>query len=1704
MKKKFTWLTAVFLSICIMATLIPVAAANEEIGSPFMETQSDADDVIIEVADTSSYESTAVWEPVTLQTTERIQEDDDKVSNVHYLAYVEGVWTIESEEPYPVKLYHNVYENCDDGKVYYLDSQGEYAELDSISYSLTDGVCTITGSENQFNIDAVGDGAYYVWWEEENQAVETAELSESNTVEPYKAQLGVNSNFDGEIVDLSTALYTFTGNGAGYTVKSSTMNVYLNIGGNLSDGTNAPTIPNLSVANGQPVVVSASPTVGGWFYIKDSSSLHFPSVTGDIYWNRCTNACGSAHNIALFRPADTGDTVSSSDPIPGYVRLSNVSEVISGKKYLIAAMTNGEWYVLYPSTNTGAPYSHIAKVVPHDAKQEITLGSDINEMFDNSPDNTWVFAGGEDAEGGFAQTRGQRNYVGQFEEYIRWTDTSGSGDAPNFQRQRYTINVAQKGQNLNSVITNWESLVASYNPRAVAYMVQAQDTVNDLKTFIGKALNLREGKGFAVIQTFENTKAIVNQAVADYAGDSGYARIVVVNHTGLTSPLSSGDHMTVAKQLAAACGRTKAWFSYTKYTEASGQPTAYSDSAPGVVWNNGKMNITVSGTGGFTYKIILSSGVTVSGSSTSNTASVTGLPTGEGYTLSVRSGSAQLKTTYGTVGTGNTSGKPALDSKQQVIANLIAQKGDDSLTWLFMGDSITHGAAHTYGYDSVSQTFDKYLDLIGRPQDVVINTAVSSATTKSTLSGIQYRLKQYKPDVVSIMLGTNDSVPGQSISVDTYKTNLESIINTIKEINPNAIIILRSPTGNKASGRPVAGYCEKMKEAAAAQNLIYIDQYTEMQKAFDTYTWASATNPILASGDKLHPGAITQLAMAKKFIKAVGLWNEDNAIANLNYVTTTAVSSSTVPSIIYKAENSNAMLTLNPMNGYGETTLSASKDGQTWSVTAKAGDAAKLTLPSGKYTVNVSAVSTGESKTVTFASQEINGTVNINNGGEALNALCEYNDQYLQINNKICHSDTCNSGITVQSENSATYSAPAEVTVYEYNKSSGALAEGVYAIVATTTDSVRGRVMHLHTKDNQPTVDQCQINANDTLGGDTFTLDHNEHLLKVMKKDSGYTFQVLYGSAKDKYLTGGAGTLTLTDTPTAFTVAPIAAGGYTLSWSSGNVTYFISWNSNWKASSTSYTVNLYKQEVAEPSMAQTEFKGVSQNQPLVRSDTGSYFRIPSLITLDNGWIMASSDIRWRSTGDNPSNIDTIISISKDNGKTWNWEVVNYFADQANSFSSASSAAYIDPSFVQASDGKVWMIVDATPSYGGNMSGNRMLPTNSPYLSGFDSKGRMLVGYIKDTTEAAYLPGDGRYSYDYYTDLNNPSAGSNFTVNGKTVKLYPICAQSNDTETGYYSDSFANVYYNYGSAAQKDIRPVLVQQTGSSKLIHSNLFYLQSEWKVPCTFYLMVRSATVNNGSLEWSAPKFINVKKEGERFTGVGPGRGTVATVDGKERIIFPLYDNYQGNQSVSNELASITYSDDGGQTWKRGNRASNINGCGKSSESQIVVLPDGTLRMYSRNTVDYVSYTDSTDGGINWGPYTMDTNLYSKKAGGGCMVSFINIEGYVIGPDNKVYDNLIMGSYSRIQRSYGVIRIGSVNAETNEVTWLDNDDYILGNGSFVYSCLAQLRDSNGNYLNKVSVLAELNLGADEPIPYMPIDFTKLLGEGWSFVMEKP
>ena len=70
-------------------------------------------------------------------------------------------------------------------------------------------------------------------------------------------------------------------------------------------------------------------------------------------------------------------------------------------------------------------------------------------------------------------------------------------------------------------------------------------------------------------------------------------------------------------------------------------------------------------------------------------------------------------------------------------------------------------------------------------------------------------------------------------------------------------------TGSREANIPQ--YIAKMKQVADEQNLIYIDQYTELQKAFNDYGWLKKI--LFYSGNNLHPGANGHLLMTRHFLK---------------------------------------------------------------------------------------------------------------------------------------------------------------------------------------------------------------------------------------------------------------------------------------------------------------------------------------------------------------------------------------------------------------------------------------------------------------------------------------------------------------------------------------------------------------------------------------------------------------------------------------------------------------------------------------------------------------------------------------------------------------------------------------------------------------------------------------------------------------------
>ena len=414
-----------------------------------------------------------------------------------------------------------------------------------------------------------------------------------------------------------------------------------------------------------------------------------------------------------------------------------------------------------------------------------------------------------------------------------------------------------------------------------------------------------------------------------------------------------------------------------------------------------------------------------------------------------------------------------------------------------------------------------------------------------------------------------------------------------------------------------------------------------------------------------------------------------------------------------------------------------------------------------------------------------------------------------------------------------------------------------------------------------------------------------------------------------------------------------------------------------------------------PSVSSRTLSGTTAAQPFIPQQTAGsqHFRIPSLLTLENGWLLAGADARWGSYGDSPQNLDGLASISKDGGKTWEWQLVNEFVDFPNGVSSGGSASFIDPTFIQGSDGTVYMVADAWPAGTGiwSESGKRCEST------GFDDGGNFLLAKGRAGQFASSKGSD----YTYYCDA---SAARGFEVDGKTRTLRPI-KDAGGAETGTWIDEYYDLY------AVKDGKasPVVVKQQNSDRDVHANVFYQNSEWKAYPTCYLWLVKGTVTADGIDWGAPQILDVKRDDDQpFTGICPGRGLAVPLEGGgERIMFQVYESLQGG----NEKASAIWSDDGGKTWERGERTDKLGQSGKSSESQTILLPDGTIRMYSRNGAGFISYADSADGGRTWSEYKLDQELAYV---GNCMVSFINLDGGLVDGSGKAWGNLVAASYPR------------------------------------------------------------------------------------------
>lgn len=408
------------------------------------------------------------------------------------------------------------------------------------------------------------------------------------------------------------------------------------------------------------------------------------------------------------------------------------------------------------------------------------------------------------------------------------------------------------------------------------------------------------------------------------------------------------------------------------------------------------------------------------------------------------------------------------------------------------------------------------------------------------------------------------------------------------------------------------------------------------------------------------------------------------------------------------------------------------------------------------------------------------------------------------------------------------------------------------------------------------------------------------------------------------------------------------------------------------------------------------------------------YRIPALLYTKSGTLIAGIDRRVPNGGDSPNNIDAVIRRSFDQGSTWESSgiVINDYPD---------SASNIDLELLQdQSTGRVFALVDAFPHGGGLMGG---FGNNSYKGTGYKTINGKKYMFLKD------------------------SSGNEYTIreNGKVYN-------ATGTLTAYTVDMKRNLYQNGVKV--------------------NNIFSATSPLKPYKTEYLELYYS--DNDGATWTGPIDLNddVKEDWMIFLGTGPGNGIQLTQgEHAGRLVFPVYFLNDNNKQAS----AVIYSDDHGETWHRGESPNEGRNVGNGNviyeknftsssheitESQVVEMPDGQLKLFMRNYSGYAQIATSFDGGQTW-----DAIVVTEQAlvAAYCQMTAIRYNGLIDGKDAVIFASPANSS-SRIN---GTVKVGLIEPDgmyANGKTKYRFDwkySQLVKEGYYAYSSLANL--SNGD-----------------------------------------
>lgn len=448
------------------------------------------------------------------------------------------------------------------------------------------------------------------------------------------------------------------------------------------------------------------------------------------------------------------------------------------------------------------------------------------------------------------------------------------------------------------------------------------------------------------------------------------------------------------------------------------------------------------------------------------------------------------------------------------------------------------------------------------------------------------------------------------------------------------------------------------------------------------------------------------------------------------------------------------------------------------------------------------------------------------------------------------------------------------------------------------------------------------------------------------------------------------------------------------------------------------------------------------------------YRIPGLLALDSGVVIAAIDKRNQHASD-WGNIDLAIRRSLDGGITWQDDqlVVDLAEQTYPSLGAAESALVIDAVMVQnRNDKRVTLVFDMFPE------SQALFGMFSNSQASFESEGN---GHIQV---------DGKW-YRLITDVD----GNRYTVREGGV-VYNRLGEAQDFRIVTEGDP-AIAFKNLGDIIQISTN----ERKGNIFLRSRKTGHDSGPFNAHYTTYLWMTYSDDNGAT--WASPVDITtqVKADWMRFLGTGPGTG-IQLKDGT--LMIPVYYTNRDNKQSS----AVIMSKDGGKTWTRGDSPNDayLDEIGGSrylnttdyeiTESQVVEMNNGDIKMFSRNRSGAVIISTSHDGGMTWdkGMRLKETALLDPYS----QMSVIHYSKLINGKEYLVFAN----PHANGARRNGMAWLGEVQ-EDGSIQWKYNT--VIDPGTYSYNSLTEL--PNGD----IGLLYEQRQG--DNVQYVRFNLQELL-----------